>query len=487
MKRLLCITVAAFILNACEKESTSFENNSETASDIALAFDVASLNSNIGIYKGVFTTEDSQTRGIIEMTIPGTTTFVAYYGQFPTATLTLSNGTVLLATADRRIAENEPVSDVQFSGDGLSFVLNMNDDGSEVTFSDINLNGTTSYALIKKHTNRAPISPITGVYQCVECQDHPNLEAGLEQSFNVLVDEATGDISTSVMLGTVEFTGTGLQGDCVVNGVLTSCDTIGEFDSVGGTSISWDGTHLYNNEDTMASNDCSDFDGAWTWVTNSYGTISGTFSSDVTPCTQDPATLVFEDFEDASVTYTTSVPEFTDANSDYFTRTDGTNIASNVDIAGVEGSSFFGAQDIDGEVANANQFINFDNLDITGLNNITFSALFAEDDSNDGNEDYDDSDFVRIEYSFDGTNYTTFFGIVNDGREFNGAPLKDTDLDGIGDGAEITDTMTSYSASFVNDASTNPMGVTTVSIRISIDLNGGDEDIAIDNVLIQGN
>tara|TARA_R100000306_G_scaffold5266_1_gene7680 strand:- start:6670 stop:6849 length:180 start_codon:yes stop_codon:yes gene_type:complete len=38
---------------------------------------------------------------------------------------------------------------------------------------------------------------------------------------------------------------------------------------------------------------------------------------------------------------------------------------------------------------------------------------------------------------------------------------------------------------FKNNIETNPTGSTTVSIRISMTLNTGDEDIAFDNILIR--
>jgi len=112
--------------------------------------------------------------------------------------------------------------------------------------------------------------------------------------------------------------------------------------------------------------------------------------------------------------------------------------------------------------------------------------LFAEDD--DGtSEDWDASDFLIVEFSFDGVAYTEIFAIENDGSTFNSAPFVDTDFDGVGDGAEITDTFTSYGASFPNDATTNPGGSPVLEVRIRMSLNSGDEDIAIDEVRIEGN
>ncbi|GEQ87165.1 hypothetical protein ULMS_26730 [Patiriisocius marinistellae] len=460
MKKLLFIAVAALFLNACEKDSTTLENDLQTSNDIALAFDTASQNSILGIYKGVFTTEDSQTRGIIEMTMPGTSGFVSYYGQYPTAKLMLDNGTVINAVANRAIAENEGVVDVQFNGNGLSFVLNMNDNGENVEFSNITLNNVTSYALVKKHTNRAPISPITGTYQCIECQDHPNLEAGLEQSFNVVITEAPDevfDIATQVMLGTTEFLGDGLQGDCVENGVLTSCDTFGSFDVVGGTSISWDGTHLFNNEDTAAGNDCSDFDGAWTWVTTSYGTISGTFSSDVNACTQTPAILAVEDFDGTAPVWmtTTDVPFFTNASGDdFWGPSDGTTggSAANIDYNVV--GNFFYVQDLNSP-SGTTQFatLDFADVDVTGRTSVTITFDYDV-------VGFDGGDDVEYIVTIDGVDQPTV--LLIDG------------VDGGGITAENTESISI------------PDGTTTVSFLIRVKQNGGNDYAGFDNFEVKG-
>ena len=77
-------------------------------------------------------------------------------------------------------------------------------------------------------------------------------------------------------------------------------------------------------------------------------------------------TLLQEDFEDASITYTASVPEFTDGAGDFFTRTDGSNVGSFYEIAGVQGTSYFAAMDTDGDGRPAVLTLNWTGLDITG-------------------------------------------------------------------------------------------------------------------------
>ena len=193
------------------------------------------------------------------------------------------------------------------------------------------------------------------------------------------------------------------------------------------------------------------------------------------------ARLFFEDFEtDGNGTrYTTSIPEFTDGSFDFFTRTDGTNIGGTYNINGVEGSSYFAAQDIDGEGAAASQTLEFNNIDISGFTNLQFSGLFGEDDASDSNEDWDSSDIVTIAVQIDGGGFQTIMQFANDGTTFNTVPQLDTDLDGVGDGAVLTEDFATFTAAIIGTGS-------LLDLRITTTLNAGDEDIAFYSLEITG-
>ena len=194
--------------------------------------------------------------------------------------------------------------------------------------------------------------------------------------------------------------------------------------------------------------------------------------------TVNAATLLFEDFEDTNVSYTTSVTEFSDGTGDFFTRTDGSNIGGFVNYNNVQGSSYFAAMDINGEGASSQQTISFLGVNIAGQTDLSFSAYFAEDD--DGtNNDWDLPDFAHIDYQIDGNGYQNLIWFENDGTTFNSAPFQDTNFDGIGDGTELTDTFSLFTASIAGSGS-------VLDIRITLDLDSGDEDFAIDNLSITG-
>lgn len=474
MKYLLSLSLLALLLASCSKETIEQENSADLS---------AQISSNNLNYKGIFATLDSKHRATVTIEIP--TSSNTAKGIQPKAVITFSNGKTVEAFAENTISTNKAVENLTFKGNNLSFNFSSTASGEDAIISDAVYNNVATSIKIAPVRLGDPL-PVTylGTYECTDCGTHPVLGTGEMQTFNVMIANgglgATTDITTQIVLGSTDFgSSTGNeQMDCEgIGDSATSCPIDGSsFNSL----ITWEGNHYVD-----FAEGCEGVSGTWEYDSPNHGLLNGTFISDNACVTE--VTLIDEDFEDSMVLYATSVPEFSDGSGDYFIRTDGSDIGGGFDnFTNVQGTSYFAAQDIDGEVPDANQFINFNNLDISGLTNIEFSAYFAEDD--DGtNEDYDASDFVNVEYSFDGTTYTPFFAIRNDGSTFNTAPQVDTDLDGIGDGTVITQAFEIFNASFDNNITTNPTSSNTVNIRISINLNGGDEDIAIDDVLVVGN
>jgi len=183
------------------------------------------------------------------------------------------------------------------------------------------------------------------------------------------------------------------------------------------------------------------------------------------------------DFETAGG-YTTSTVEFTDNDRDYFTRLDASGLPGLVELYNVQGSYFFGAQDIDGEGASSDQTLTITGIDITGATGLEFRVYLAEDD--DGiKESYDKVDYVHFDYQIDGGGYLPLLWVENSGSQFNTPPFLDPDFDGDGNGTELTDTLTQFIQAIAGTGS-------SLDIRISFDLDGGEEDIAIDNIEVYG-
>lgn len=192
-------------------------------------------------------------------------------------------------------------------------------------------------------------------------------------------------------------------------------------------------------------------------------------------------TLLLEDFEDTTVLYTTSAPEFSDGAADFWFNTADPLLStgSYIEYLGADGD-FFNGMDLDGEGATLPLMMDFNGIDITGYTGLSLDIDLAEDDASDLNEDWDPPDYVHIDYQIDGGGYQNLLwieSVIDTG--YNGEPAIDTDFDGIGDGTVMTNTFVGFSEAIAGTGS-------TLDLRITWDLDSGDEDLAIDNVLITG-
>ncbi len=489
MKKLFYAFTVALLVASCSVDTNELTNQEQD-----LTQELANNKSNLGLYKGVFTTVDSKYRAKVDIIFPNKNILAASVNptNYPTATLTTQDGDVYEAKANKKVYKGEAISNLEFSSKAFKFTFSADEYGENVTVENVVFKNTSSSILAAKSTSENPIVNFTGTYNCVDCGNPEPM------TFNVMIsNDGTGDqtYSTQMNFNGQTYFGDGIQNGCTVdatNGDLTFCnaesgDGVSSVGFTVGTNsypVEWTGQMGYSTN----TPNCSELVGLWYFRRGTSAEKSGTFRTDNSFRCLD--NLVFEDFEDADVNYISSIPEFTDGSGDYFIRTDGSDYVGSVNFIDVVGNSFFAAQDIDGEGASATQNISFDNLDVSLYSTIYFDAIFAEDQSSDGDEDWDTPDHIKVEYSFDGgTTWTSIFAIENDlssGNGTNNIPRVDTDLDGTGDGEEITDTFKPFRAAFENNTSNNPTNSTTVSIRISMSLNSGDEDIAFDNVLIRG-
>ena len=198
------------------------------------------------------------------------------------------------------------------------------------------------------------------------------------------------------------------------------------------------------------------------------------------------AAILFEDFEDATITYTaTPADSLADiGNSDYYGRVAFSALPADMVYSNPQGNSAYAVQDIDGALATPTSTITLDwsNIDVSNFTNLNLSFFVAEDDDG-SNEDWDSTESVRLSVQLNNGGFTDIFAIEAEenpiGDQVNNAPRVDTDFDGIGDGALITDTFTQFSRA-IADAS-------ELDIRLTIEtFNASDEDIAFDNLLLEG-
>ncbi|GMG85538.1 hypothetical protein LNKW23_47610 [Paralimibaculum aggregatum] len=192
--------------------------------------------------------------------------------------------------------------------------------------------------------------------------------------------------------------------------------------------------------------------------------------------------VLLEDFEDAAIGYVASpADDLGDiATYDYFGRIapDTASPPAGVAYGNRQGEGYFGVQDSDSVPGGPDSVqLDWTGIDIAGFTGLTLSWYVAEADAINGDEDWDGDTAFRIEAQLDGGGFVPIFGIAGTGPDT--APRVDTDLDGIGDGAEITALFTQYSASIADGA--------LLDIRVRFDnLDAGDEDLAFDSLRLEG-
>jgi len=197
------------------------------------------------------------------------------------------------------------------------------------------------------------------------------------------------------------------------------------------------------------------------------------------------ATILFEDFEDSTLTYVPSaVDDVSDiGNSDYYGRVTAADLPSSVSYTGAQGSGFYSAQDTDGATIEEDEItLSFSGIDVSSFTNLNLSFLLAEDDSSDGEEDWDGDTSFIVSYQIDGGGFTNGFAVEAErpgGAFFNSTPLVDTDFDGDGDGTALTDVFSQFDFDIADG------GILDLRFTLTA-FTAGDEDIAIDSILLSG-
>lgn len=195
--------------------------------------------------------------------------------------------------------------------------------------------------------------------------------------------------------------------------------------------------------------------------------------------------ILFEDFEDATVTYTSSIADELSqlSNLNYFGR-----VAPNsampggaVELSNLQGQGYYAAQDINDANPTIVHSVTLDwtNITTAHFTDLTLSWFVAEDDAADGKEDWDNTTSLRLSVQHDGNGFNTIFAIEAASGDSNQAPQVDLDFDGFGDGPLITDAFTQYQSAIVD--------ADRIDIRLTLEkLNSADEDIAFDSLRLTG-
>ncbi|MDC1200094.1 hypothetical protein N8078_00795 [bacterium] len=281
MKKLLTVCVCLLVLVSCQRE-VSLDNSTSQI----LNLDTASIASNIGIYKGVFTTLDSKERATVEITVADATRFASTYGNRATAVLNFEKGNTVTATAIRAIELGESIQDLVFESKELSFVFSVENDGNSPTISNVSYNNTPSDILIVKHSTRNPVNPVLGTFICTGCNGNTTVTNAVSQTFNMTL--TAGVVATQAVVDGSSYLGDGLEATAADNGDGTSSAAVSGSVTTPDSTVDFAGTHTFST----TGDDCSEVTGTWTWNTNG---VTGTFESD-TSCGTTSVVLLDYDF-----------------------------------------------------------------------------------------------------------------------------------------------------------------------------------------------
>lgn len=489
MKKLFVLAFATMLCVACStEENTTLDEGSN-------------LEVVLENYKGVFTTLDGQTRGTLDVEL-------SEDNRYATGNLTLSTGEVISIFTDQ-ITHLGDRKEISFTSNELSFTMTTGEEEEIMEIDAVTFRGAESSILVGQSTERAPLSPVVGSYTCAMCP--PPLDNTASETFNLIITApGNATVASQTTLGGATYNGVGTQSGCVVNGSQTTCNlNSGTVPGVTGTSfdpgggpVTWSGTHTFDNGASSPS-DCSTVIGTWSWASTTIGTVGGTFiSASSGDCAPPLTQLLFEDFEDSTVGYIVrdesagvdrgeaTGDSMSSTGGDYIGRVSSGNFpAGTFNLNGVQGSSVFGAGDVDGipspwSSASDNSSIRWENINVTGMTTLTVSALIGErlNSASVNSYAFQTTTMVRIETSFNNSTWTPIFQILGPTVPGFSQGQVDADANGVAEGPFIDNTLTEYTA-------TAPTGGNaTMSVRIFfLDFDSGHEDLAIDNVTISGN
>lgn len=197
-------------------------------------------------------------------------------------------------------------------------------------------------------------------------------------------------------------------------------------------------------------------------------------------------TILLEDFEDATLTYSGPADAFGDlpGSRDYYGRfaPDTVSTPSGISLSNTQGSGYYAVEDTNGATGGGGSLntvtLNW-SVNASAYENLSLSWFVAEDDDG-GSQDWDpDSSFI-MSVQLDSGGFNPIFQVEAESAGVsNSIPRVDTNFDGVGDGTEITDTFAQFSTALADAG--------TVDIRVEfINLTAQDEDFAFDNLHLEG-
>lgn len=199
----------SLLLFSCSQDSEVVDMQNDNITALNLEEQVAAGifdNSNLGIYEGLFTTEDGLNRATIKIEIDGKNN--------PLVSFELPNSGLTSFRSSKNAVKGQE-GNLSFEGDDFKFDFTVGADGSNPTITNISYMGDKGEAIIVKETSKAAVETRTGYYTCTACGYHPELgdpEARKTMSF-MLTNAANSqsDVDVQFVLNRRTYYGTMTQ------------------------------------------------------------------------------------------------------------------------------------------------------------------------------------------------------------------------------------------------------------------------------------
>ena len=267
MKKILALFTLSLLLAACSQDNELIQ---QTDASAKLVLNLDELDdSNLGLYRGMFSTMNSSQRGTIDLEIKE--------GVASRASLTLVNGIEYKFASTEIISEDTNIDQALFVSNGASFKFSVNRDGSDPRFTDVIFLGEDASLKVLKETSRSAVTVQTGTWQCTTgCSGSGTWNLTYNTGDGSGDYTTGGDLVTQIIFnGTDIGTSSNSQNSCSDDGNVTTCDIVGStlpVAAAGGSIVIWGGQHKFLS---AASPACSEASGTWT-----SSSLNGTWISD---------------------------------------------------------------------------------------------------------------------------------------------------------------------------------------------------------------
>lgn len=219
MKKLFTLLFISTLLFSCSQDSEDIASTEVETQDFETRFANGDFDkSNLGTYKGLFSTPNSEFRATVFLTLNGKSAPVVEF-LFP-------EGNLKIVRSSQKTSKSQNINKMYFEEGDFTFDFTVEADGSNPVMDNVNYQGIKGDVIIVKETSKAPVQAKTGFYICetgcfTDTEDtvpHPELgKAGSQQTFSyMLTNPAIGSspITVQFVLNSKTYTGTVNQANC---------------------------------------------------------------------------------------------------------------------------------------------------------------------------------------------------------------------------------------------------------------------------------